>query len=75
MGIVRESVGSPFGAGLVVVPKKDGSLRLTVDFRFLNEFTVNEPYPVPHIESGLKNLAWNELTRIWTVNQHIISFR
>ena len=59
MGVVRESVDSPFGAGLVVVPKKDGALRLTVDYRSLNEFTVNEAYPVPNIEAGLRNLAGN----------------
>lgn len=42
---------------LVVVPKKDGSLKLKADYRQLNEFTVNEPYPVPHIEAGIRNLA------------------
>lgn len=60
MGIIQESTNSPYGSGLVVIPKKDGNLRLTIDYRQLNDFTVNEPYPVPHIKSGLRNLAGNQ---------------
>ena len=57
MGIIRQGEDSPYGSGLVRVGKKDSSLRLTVDYRNLNEYTVSEPFPIPSIEGSLRNLA------------------
>lgn len=52
---------SPWGAGMVLVPKKsaDGSIeyRCTIDFRFLNSKTITELWPVPLITEAINNLA------------------
>jgi hypothetical protein len=41
---------SPWGAPVLFVHKKDGSLRICVDCRSLNDVTVKNKYPLPCIE-------------------------
>jgi hypothetical protein len=41
---------SPWGASVVFVQKKDGSQRMCVDYRSLNDVTVKNKYLLPHIE-------------------------
>jgi hypothetical protein len=41
---------SPRGAPVLFVQKKDGSHRMCVDYRFLNDVTVKNKYPLPRIE-------------------------
>ena len=41
---------SPYGAPILFVKKKDGSLRLCVDYRALNRITIKNKYPLPRIE-------------------------
>nr|CAD1843916.1 unnamed protein product [Ananas comosus var. bracteatus] len=48
-GFVRSSV-SPWGAPVLFVKKKDGSLRLCVDYRELNKVTIKNKYPLPRID-------------------------
>ena len=48
-GFIRPSV-SPWGAPLLFVKKKDGTLRLCVDYRQLNKMTVKKKYPLPRID-------------------------
>jgi Reverse transcriptase (RNA-dependent DNA polymerase) len=47
-GFIRESK-SPAGAPILFAPKKDGSLRLCVDYRGLNAVTIKNRYPLPLI--------------------------
>ena len=47
-GRIRPSK-SPAGAPILFVPKKDGTLRLCVDYRGLNKVTVKNRYPLPLI--------------------------
>ena len=48
-GFVRPSI-SPWGAPVLFVKKKDGSLRLCIDYRKLNQVTVKNKYPLPRID-------------------------
>ncbi len=41
---------SSYGAPVLFVHKKDGTLRMCVDYRALNKVTVNNRYPLPHID-------------------------
>jgi len=48
-GYIRPSV-SPWGAPVLFVKKKDGTLRLCIDYRQLNKATVKNKYPLPRID-------------------------
>ena len=48
-GFIRPSI-SPWGAPVLFVRKKDGSLRMCIDYRQLNKVTVKNRYPLPRID-------------------------
>ncbi|RVW93540.1 Retrovirus-related Pol polyprotein from transposon 17.6 [Vitis vinifera] len=48
-GFIRPSV-SPWGAPVLFVKKKDGSMRLCIDYRELNKVIVRNKYPLPRID-------------------------
>jgi hypothetical protein len=54
-GFIRPSK-SPAGAPILFVKKKDGSLRLCVDYRSLNKITRKDRYPLPRIDELLDRL-------------------
>jgi hypothetical protein len=41
---------SPWGAPVIFVDKKDGTQRMCVDYRSLNEVTIKNKYPLPRID-------------------------
>jgi hypothetical protein len=48
-GFIHPS-SSPWGAPVIFVPKKDGTQRLCVDYRALNEVTIKNKYLLPRID-------------------------
>ena len=56
VGIIRPS-NSPWCKAVVLVRKKDGSLRFCINFRKLNALTVKDSHPLPHICETLESLA------------------
>jgi hypothetical protein len=48
---------SPWGAPMIFVPNKDGTQRLCVDYRALNEVTVKNKYPLPRIDDLFDQLC------------------
>jgi hypothetical protein len=54
-GWIRTS-SSPAGAPILFVKKKDGSLRLCVDYRGLNKITIKDRTPLPLIKESLDRL-------------------
>ena len=56
MGII-EPCRSPWASPIVAVGKKDGSLRLCVDYRRVNAVTKDDPYPMPRVDDLIENLG------------------
>lgn len=54
--VIRESA-SPYASPIVVVKKKDGQIRLCVDYRQLNSKTRKDAFPLPRIEESLDALC------------------
>ena len=48
-GLIRPSV-SPWGAPILFVKKKDGTLRMCINYRQINNVTVKKKHPLPRIE-------------------------
>ncbi|KAJ9508757.1 hypothetical protein QJQ45_028059 [Haematococcus lacustris] len=55
-GLIEPS-SSPYGAPILFVQKKDGSLRMCIDYRALNKLTVRDRYPLPRIDELFDKLA------------------
>ena len=55
LGIIQKS-SSSICSPIVIAKKPDGSIRLCVDYRILNEATIRMVYPLPHISMLLKRL-------------------
>ena len=55
-GFIRKSK-SPAGAPVFFVFKKNGELRMVVDYRKLNEITIRDSYPLPLINDMLEHLG------------------
>ncbi|KAJ0641390.1 putative nucleotidyltransferase, Ribonuclease H [Helianthus annuus] len=59
-GFIKPSV-SPWGAPVLFVKKKDGSMRMCIDYRELNKLTVKNRYPLPRIDDlfdQLQGASW-----------------
>ena len=61
MKLVKEGIAvpscSPWASPIVPVPKKDGTVRICVDFRRLNEVTVGDPFYMTTLEEILERVG------------------
>ncbi|RXN35730.1 Retrovirus-related Pol polyprotein from transposon 412 [Labeo rohita] len=58
-GIIRESE-SPFSSPIVVVRKKNGDVRLCIDYRKLNQQTIKDAYALPKLEDTFMALTGSQ---------------
>ena len=54
--VIRESF-SPYASPVVLVRKKDGSLRFCIDFRKLNNQTIRDSYALPRVDETLQMMG------------------
>ncbi|GJP48734.1 hypothetical protein CLOM_g8010 [Closterium sp. NIES-68] len=55
IGFVRPS-NSPFAAPILFTPKKDGGLRMCIDYRALNRVAIKSRYPIPRADKLIDQL-------------------
>ncbi|MCG7866651.1 MAG: DDE-type integrase/transposase/recombinase [Candidatus Thiodiazotropha taylori] len=55
-GVIEPS-NSPWSSPVVLVTKKDGTIRFCIDYRVLNDCTVKDAYPIPRVDECLDALS------------------
>ncbi|CAI5671318.1 unnamed protein product [Oreochromis niloticus] len=64
-GIIKES-RSPYASPIVIVRKKNGTIRMCIDYRLLNSRTVPDQYTTPCIDEALDSLSGSK----WSLEEH-----
>lgn len=59
LGVIEPS-DSPWASPVVLVRKKDGSLRYCLDYRRLNNVTTKDSYPLPNMQACLESLEGSQ---------------
>ena len=59
LGVIEKPV-SPYSSPVVLVPKKDGSVRFSIDFQKLNKVTEFDAEPMPNMEEVINRMSGNK---------------
>jgi len=68
LGIIRPS-NSPWASPAHLVPKKDGSTRMVINYQKVNNLTRKDAYPLPRIDDLLNNIGparWLSVADAWS---------
>lgn len=74
MNIIRPST-SNYASPAFLIPKKNGEMRLVIDYRELNQKTIKLGYPFPNMHNLLGNLTENTIYTILDLNLGYYQFR
>ena len=69
-GFIQKSK-SPFSSSVVCVRKKDGAMRLCIDYRELNKKTVPDRHPIPRIQEAL-DILWGSPGLVFWIRERPI---
>ena len=67
-GVIEQTV-SEWSSPLVVVQKKDGGVRLCVDYRQLNKVSIFDAYPMPRVSDVIDHLGQKSFIATLDLNQ------
>lgn len=67
-GVISPSA-SPYAAYPVLVPKPDGSLRVAIDYRRLNEITITDSMPLPRINDLIQSVEGSVYFALFDLRQ------
>jgi hypothetical protein len=66
---IIEPSQSPWGANVMLVPKKDGTYRCVCDLRLLNSSTIGMSYPLVRISDALSAMSGKQIFSVCDANQ------
>ena len=66
---------SPWSFGIVLVPKRDGGVRMCIDYKPLNSVTRPDSHPMPLIQDGLDFIGGHDLFTTLDANQMFYHLR
>ncbi len=61
IGFIKHVEEASWLSPIVVVPKKNGKLKICVDFRTFNAATKKDPYPLPFIDEVINIIVGHEV--------------
>ncbi|KAF0691406.1 Uncharacterized protein FWK35_00036669, partial [Aphis craccivora] len=73
-GLVEPST-SPWAAPVVLAKKKDGTFRLCVDYRRLNDVTESDAYPMPDLNKMIRQMRGVKIFSIFDLSRGLFQFR
>ena len=67
-GIIEHST-SPWAAAILLVPKRDGDVRVCLDYRNCNKVTIKDGFSLPRVDDCLASLEGNKYFTVCDLNQ------